>query len=31
MIYVQPAVVFQRRFDYDYWINRVTVDLVKMF
>jgi hypothetical protein len=31
MIYVQPAVVFQRRFDYDYWSNRVTVDLVKMF
>jgi hypothetical protein len=31
MIYVQPAVVFQRRFDNDYWINRVTVDLVKMF
>ena len=31
MVYVQPAVVFQRRFDYAYWINRVTVDLVKMF
>ena len=31
MIYVQPAVVFQRRLDYDFWINRVTVDLVKMF
>ena len=31
MVYVQPAVVFQRRLDYDYWINRVTVDLVKMF
>ena len=31
MIYVQPAVVFQRRLDYNYWINRVTVDLVKMF
>lgn len=31
MFYVQPAVVFQRRLDYDYWINRVTVDLVKMF
>ena len=31
MVYVQPAVVFQRRLDYYYWINRVTVDLVKMF
>jgi hypothetical protein len=31
MVYVQPAVVFQRRLDYDYWINRVTVDLVKLF
>jgi hypothetical protein len=31
LIYVQPAVVFQRRLDYDYWINRVTVDIVKMF
>ena len=31
MVYVQPAVVFQRRLDYDYWINRVTVDIVKMF
>ncbi len=30
-VYVQPAVVFQRRLDYDYWINRVTVSLVKMF
>jgi len=31
MVYVQPAVVFQRRLDSNYWINRVTVDLVKMF
>jgi len=31
MIYVQPAVVFQRRLDFNYWINRVTVDLVKLF
>jgi len=31
MLYVQPAVVFQRRLDASYWINRVTVDLVKMF
>jgi hypothetical protein len=31
MIYVQPAVVFQRRLDYDFWINRVSVDLVKLF
>ena len=31
MVYVQPAVVFQRRLDYYSWINRVTVDLVKMF
>jgi hypothetical protein len=31
MVYVQPAVVFQRRLDHGYWINRVTVDLVKMF
>lgn len=31
MVYLQPAVVFQRRLDYPSWINRVTVDLVKMF
>ncbi len=31
MVYVQPAVVFQRRLDFDYWLNRITVDLVKMF
>jgi hypothetical protein len=31
MVYVQPAVVFQRRLDSNYWVNRVTVDLVKMF
>jgi hypothetical protein len=31
MVYVQPAFVFQRRLDNSYWINRVTVDLVKMF
>jgi hypothetical protein len=31
MVYVQPAFVFQRRLDSTYWINRVTVDLVKMF
>jgi hypothetical protein len=31
MVYVQPAFVFQRRLDAYYWINRVTVDLVKMF
>lgn len=31
MVYVQPAVVLQRRLDYDYWTNRITVDLVKMF
>jgi hypothetical protein len=31
MVYVQPAFVFQRRLDQAYWINRVTVDLVKMF
>jgi hypothetical protein len=31
MVYVQPAMVFQRRLDSYYWINRVTVDLVKMF
>lgn len=31
LVYVQPAFVFQRRLDQGYWINRVTVDLVKMF
>ncbi len=31
LVYVQPAVVWQRRLDTDHWINRVTVDLVKMF
>jgi hypothetical protein len=31
MVYVQPAVVFQRRLDYDGYLTRVTVDLVKMF
>jgi len=31
MVYLQPAAVFQRRLDSDSWINRVTVDLVKMF
>jgi hypothetical protein len=31
LVYVQPAVVFQRRLDSPSWINRVTVDLVKIF
>jgi hypothetical protein len=31
MVYLQPAFVLQRRLDYAFWINRVTVDLVKMF
>jgi hypothetical protein len=31
MVYVQPAVVFQRRLDYEGYLTRITVDLVKMF
>lgn len=30
-VYLQPAFVVQRRLDSAYWIQRVTVDLVKMF
>ncbi len=30
-VYAQTAIVLQRRLDYDSWINRVTVSLVKMF
>jgi len=31
LVYVQPAFVWQKRFDLYHWVNRVTVDLVKMF
>ncbi|MGH9316705.1 MAG: putative porin [Thermoanaerobaculia bacterium] len=30
-VFVQGAVVFQQRLDLNTWLNRVTVDLVKMF
>jgi len=30
-VFVQGAVVFQRRLDRDTWLNRIMVDLVKMF
>lgn len=30
-VFVQGAVVFQRRLDRNTWLNRITVDLVKMF
>jgi hypothetical protein len=30
-VYVQGAVVIQRRLDQDYWLNRYLIDLVKMF
>jgi hypothetical protein len=29
--FVQGAVVFQNRLDRTAWLNRVTIDLVKMF
>ncbi len=31
LVYVQPSVVWQKRLDQYHWLNRVTVDLVKMF
>ena len=31
LVYVQPSVMWQRRLDSYHWVNRVTVDLVKMF
>jgi len=30
-VFVQGAVVFQRRLDRDTWLNRIMIDLVKMF
>jgi hypothetical protein len=31
MTYLEPAIVIQQRLDFDYWLTRVTVSLVKMF
>ncbi len=31
MVYIEPAMVVQRRLDLDYWVTRVMVSVVKMF
>jgi len=31
LVYLEPAMVVQKRLDLDYWLTRVTVSLVKMF
>jgi hypothetical protein len=31
LVYFQPSVMWQRRLDSYHWVNRVTLDLVKMF